>query len=107
MIKIKLSSNSTRFLQKLSTKHANQIKHKLISLQQNPYPHDSKKLKEYENFWRTDCGEYRIIYTLESEILHIYLVGKRNDNEVYTKLKRLTQRSCSIHSLDPTYNSHL
>lgn len=33
-------------------------------------------------------GEYRIVYHVEDQILEILLIEKRNDSEVYKKLKR-------------------
>ena len=52
----------------------------------DPEPHDSKELKGYP-YRGTDIGEYRIIYRLEENVLKIVLVGKRNDSEVYKKMK--------------------
>jgi mRNA interferase RelE/StbE len=39
---------------------------------------------------RTDSGEYRIIYRVEEDELHVALIGKRNDDEVYRLLRRMT-----------------
>ena len=39
---------------------------------------------------RADVGEYRIIYTVENDTLNVFVIGKRNDAEVYKKLKRKT-----------------
>ena len=38
---------------------------------------------------RADIGEYRIIYRVESDTLLIPLIGKRNDDDVYKRMKRL------------------
>jgi mRNA interferase RelE/StbE len=35
-----------------------------------------------------DCGEYRIIYRLDDDVLRIALIGKRNDDQVYEIFKR-------------------
>jgi mRNA interferase RelE/StbE len=40
------------------------------------------------HYWRVDIGEYRIIYEVEGNTLCIILIGKRNDDEVYKKLRR-------------------
>jgi len=38
-----------------------------------------------------DCGEYRIIYYVDGEVLRVPLIGKRNDDEVYKRLQRLSR----------------
>ncbi len=56
-------------------------------LKENPYPQDSSKLVGYP-YHRVDCGEYRIIYIVVGDTVEIKIAGKRNDDEVYKKLKR-------------------
>jgi mRNA interferase RelE/StbE len=87
MLKISFSSSAVKFLKKMSGKPAKQVKEKLESLIKNPYPNDSSKLIGYP-YYRVDSGEYRIIYIVSGDILEIKIVGKRNDDEVYKKLKR-------------------
>jgi mRNA interferase RelE/StbE len=53
----------------------------------NPEPNDSKQLVNYYPYRRADQGEYRFIYKVEGEIIYILLVGKRNDDEVYRKMR--------------------
>ena len=79
------------FLKGLPPKIAAQIAKKTLSLNVNPLPTDCKKLKGYPNFYRVDSGEYRIVYRYNSDenLVEVILVGKRNDDEVYKKLKRL------------------
>jgi len=36
-------------------------------------------------------GEYRIIYRISSETIFITLVGKRNDDDVYRRMRRLVR----------------
>jgi len=79
------------FLKGLQPKIAAQIAKKALSLNVNPLPNDSKQLKGYPGYYRVDCGEYRIIYRYqpEEDLVEVILVGKRNDDDVYKKLKRL------------------
>ena len=89
-ISIRLSKRSVKFIEKLPSKQARQIKTKILSLKVNPFPQDTKKLiNDSRNRHRVDCGEYRIIYSLEEKIVSIDLVGKRNDNEVYKIMSRI------------------
>lgn len=79
------------FLKGLQSKIAAQIAKKVLSLNIEPLPHDSKQLKGYPDYYRVDSGEYRIIYRFnpEQDLVEVILVGKRNDDEVYKKLERL------------------
>lgn len=89
MLKIDLQKDAAKFLKKLPPKHKKQIAHKIVDLCETPIPHDSKILKgTTTSFRRVDIGEYRIVYTVEKDAVHIFLIGKRNDAEVYKKLKR-------------------
>jgi mRNA interferase RelE/StbE len=87
MLKIDLSKDSEKFLTRLPPKHGRQIARKLEQMLENPHPHDAEQMKGYP-FLRVDIGEYRIIYEIRPNILSIVLIGKRNDDEVYRKLKR-------------------
>jgi mRNA interferase RelE/StbE len=89
MLSVQLSKRSQKFILNLPKKHALQIKLKIKQLLENPTPHDSKQLIGYEDLYRADIGEYRIIYEFDLQALFVLLVGKRNDGEVYKKLKRL------------------
>ena len=40
------------------------------------------------NYRRVDIGEYRICYTVMDSIIRIVVVGKRNDDSVYSLLKQ-------------------
>ena len=89
MPKIDFTPQAEKFLKKLPPKHNRQVSGKVQSLRENPFPNDSKPIKGSPGFSRVDIGEYRIIYYISIERLIIAVVGKRNDNEVYRKFKRL------------------
>jgi mRNA interferase RelE/StbE len=79
------------FIKGLQPKIAAQIAKKVLSLNIDPLPTDSKELKGYTDYYRVDSGEYRIIYRFDTEqdLVEVILVGKRNDDEVYKQLRRL------------------
>jgi len=88
-MKLILSKEAQKFIAKLDNKQAKQIIIKIKELQDLGHLHDSKKLKgATTEYHRTDTGEFRIIYQIESEALAVFLVGKRNDNEIYNRFKR-------------------
>jgi mRNA interferase RelE/StbE len=65
-----------------------QLTLKIFTLQLNPRPPDSKKIGEG---YRVDVGEYRIYYEVDDQarVVAVYVIGKRGDDEIYRKLKRL------------------
>ncbi|MCF4967090.1 type II toxin-antitoxin system RelE family toxin [Nostoc sp. CMAA1605] len=79
------------FLNGLQPKIAAQIAKKVLALNIDPLPADSKQLSGYPSYYRVDSGEYRIVYRFfpEEDLVEVILVGKRNDDEVYKLLKRL------------------
>jgi mRNA interferase RelE/StbE len=79
------------FLKGLQPKIAAQIAKKVLALNIEPLPNDSKQLKGYPGFYRVDSGEYRIVYRFQpdEDLVEVILVGKRNDDEVYQQLKQL------------------
>lgn len=90
MLKINLSKPSTKALLSIHPKHGKQIALKIKDLaSREGSVQDSKKLKGYP-YKRVDAGEYRIVYEIQKQTLSIFLVGKRNDDEIYRKLSRKT-----------------
>ena len=89
MLRPELNRAAVRFLQRLPPKHAKQIAGKIVALCSDPGPPDTRPLKGKQADYRhVDVGEYRIIYFVEGEVLRIPLIGKRNDADVYQRLKR-------------------
>lgn len=88
MLQIKLGKRAEKYLRALPKKHARQISLKLIELQRDPEPHDSKGLVG-SVFRRADIGEHRVVYTFSATTLLVPLIGKRNDDDVYRRLRRM------------------
>lgn len=60
----------------------------ILDLLQNATPHDSAALIGHHPWRRIDVGEYRVIYWFDDDTVHVPLVGKRNDDEIYKRLRR-------------------
>lgn len=82
----------------MPTKHQRQIKDYILSLQDNPIPHDVKKLVGYENYLRADIGEYRIIYRYDfkKNLVTVVLAGNRNDNQIYRVAKEFYPKTACV-----------
>ena len=89
MLEINILDEAQRFLNALTEKHEHQIVQKILLLARNPMHPRSKLLEEYAPLRRLRSGDYRIIYFVEGNVLKITLIGKRGDDEVYRRLKRL------------------
>ena len=88
MLALDLTHQAKEFLGRLDPKQFRQVVKKIFSLMDDPKPGDSKPLHGHP-FWRADIGEYRIVYRVEHSTLKVTIVDKRNDDEVYKKLKRI------------------
>jgi len=91
MATIQLKSAVIKWMKSLPPKHRQQIKNYLLKLVQHPIPHDSKTLINYAPYRRGDIGEYRVIYRYDKQDdnVTVVLIGKRNDNDIYKRMKRL------------------
>jgi len=88
---INTSPPSEKYFKRLPPKHRRQVAEKMFKLAENPEAQDAKSLRGYKDYYRADIGEHRIIYRWSSVTLFVDLIGKRNDDEVYRKLRRMTQ----------------
>ena len=89
MLILDLNRDASHFIGKLQPKQSKQVIRKIQDLTKEPYPQDSRPLKDISGGWlRVDSGEFRIIYRVEGNTCYVLAVGKRNDDEVYRKLAR-------------------
>ena len=87
MRKLNMDKDAVKFLQDLDAKQYKQVASKALSLMVNATPADYSHLKG-TSYYRVDSGEYRIVYYFDADTVYIDLIGKRNDDKVYGKLKR-------------------
>ena len=87
-MKLQLSRRAKNFLDTLPPKQFRQVVLTIFRLLTEPYPQDAKPLKGYP-YYRVDIGEYRVVYEISADALHVLVVGKRNDDAVYKHVKRL------------------
>ena len=90
MLRIDIAKRVEKFQSRLPSKHRRQIAERILALAAEPIAPDTKALQG-SDFRRADMGEYRIVYRIAGQVLQIVLVGKRNDDEVYRQLKRLSR----------------
>ncbi|OQW91522.1 MAG: hypothetical protein BWK78_04425 [Thiotrichaceae bacterium IS1] len=88
ILNLNIAKDISKYLRELPFKNFRQVCLSMFELRENPLPYDAEKLKGYDNLYRRDMGEYRIIYSFDKTTVYIYLIGKRNDDEVYRRLKQ-------------------
>jgi len=89
MLKLDIKKPAFDCLTELQAKQFRQVMLNILKLTKDPYPHDSQKLFGYP-YNRIDMGEFRVIYDIENqETVRIILVGKRNDGEIYKRLRNI------------------
>ena len=81
MYQLNLLEDPRKFLKNLrDRKLLLNLAHKIEELKYNPFPVNSKKLKENLGY-RLRVGDYRILYTVDKivQIIEIYKIGHRRD----------------------------
>ena len=86
VLPLSLSRASVRFVDTLPAKQYRQVMRRVIMLMADPHPADAERLKGYD-YSRVTVGEYRIIFDVQGGVLRVVAVGKRNDDEVYRRLR--------------------
>ncbi len=88
MHSLKLTKDAYDFIKGLDPKQFKQVMSKVLFLLSNSMPTDASVLKGYDDLYRVDQGEFRIVYRFTDKSVTVLVVGKRNDDEVYKKLSR-------------------
>lgn len=83
--RVEVSKTAKKELDKIAQPYAENILSEIIKLVENPRPSNSKKLKGTTNLYRLRVSMYRIIYTIEDEILRIEVIKIGHRREVYRK----------------------
>ena len=80
---IVFARSARKELESLSSSQIKRILSSIEKLSTEPFPHGCKKLKGEKNLWRIRVGDYRIIYSVFSDILLIDIIRIRHRKEVY------------------------
>lgn len=75
---IEWKENVLKDIQKIEAHISRRIVKKVEELAENPFSSDIKKLKERGDF-RLRVGDYRVIFSIEKEILTILKIGHRRN----------------------------
>lgn len=90
MYTISFTKEVLKFLKGLEAKPARQVYEKTISLVSDPRPASSTELRGYRGYLRLRVGDFRVIYKIAQDSIHIALIDARTDDEVYRHLDRIS-----------------
>jgi mRNA interferase RelE/StbE len=80
--RVEIKKSAAKEIERLPSKDRRAILEKIESLSENPRPYDCKKLSAQEKY-RVRCGDYRILYSIEDDILTIIVVKVGHRKDVY------------------------
>lgn len=81
--KISFKKSALKELQQLPNREVGRITKVIGELSEDPRPRGCKKLKGYSNLWRIRSGNYRVIYSIENQILIIEILEIVNRKDAY------------------------
>ena len=85
LYKIEWKQSARKEIEKLGKKAILRIIQHVEKLAENPLPIGSRKLHGADHTYRLRVGNYRVIYSLYSEILTIEIIKVGHRKEVYRK----------------------
>ena len=80
--KVEIKRSAVKEIEVLPRKDILSILEKIRRLGDDPRPSDCKKLSGQEKY-RIRCGDYRILYLIENDVLTIYIVKVGHRKDVY------------------------
>ena len=84
--KVQLKRSVVKTLKSLPQKEVKKIAKKIDSLERNPVPKDSKKLKSEKDLYRVRVGDYRILYFFQNSNLTVLVIRIGHRKDIYKDL---------------------
>ena len=83
--KVCFDKNYLKELERVPTVYRENIRKKIKELAANPRPEGYLKMKGSGNtpFYRIRCGDYRIVYTIDDDVLIILIIELGHRKEIY------------------------
>ncbi len=81
--KVQIKRTAQKQIDKLPLSVARRVVSKIRDLSDNPRPAGSRRIVGSENTWRIRVGNYRILYTIEDDILLVEVIRVRHRKDSY------------------------
>ena len=82
--KVIITKSAEKELAQLPVETIIRIREKVNLLAENPRPDGYKKLRGYKDFYRIRIGDYRVIYSIQDNILTVTVVAVGNRKDIYS-----------------------
>lgn len=79
-----IKSSAEKEMDRLSARVRGRIVAALEKLRSNPRPRGCLKLKGDDELWRIRVGDYRVIYTIQDDVLIVTVVRVAHRRDVYS-----------------------
>jgi mRNA interferase RelE/StbE len=83
MYSVRIKKKAQKQLSELPLQIADRVADTIDSLAENPRPDGTKKLQGYSNIYRIRISDYRIIYSIEDDILTIEIIKIGHRKDIY------------------------
>ncbi len=81
--RIVIEKKALKFLASVSKRDYLKLQEHINELAEDPHPFGSIKLQGSTNIYRHRFGNYRILYTVESDQLIVYIIEIGNRKDIY------------------------
>lgn len=71
---LEIGNSALNDLKELPINEFKQVVVKLLILQTNPQPKDSRRLKGYPDGYQVDQGDYQVLYTVKRDTIRVYRI---------------------------------
>jgi len=86
MYRVIVKKKVLKSLDKIPVAYLSSIKEAVNDLETNPRPFGYRKLEGFENSYRIRVGIYRIIYTIEDDILTVEVIKIDHRSRAYNQI---------------------
>jgi len=81
---LKIKKSAEKELANLPTATILAVKDHILTLRSNPFPNGYKKLKGFKKLYRIRIGNYRIIYSVQSDVLVVEILKIAHRKDAYS-----------------------
>ncbi|MVM41802.1 type II toxin-antitoxin system mRNA interferase toxin, RelE/StbE family [Spirosoma sp. HMF3257] len=86
--KVELIESAEKDFDKLSKKAKVQVAKLIDTLETNPRAGNVRELVGYKGVYRKRTGDYRVVYTIEDDVLVVIVVAVGPRKDIYDMIKR-------------------
>jgi mRNA interferase RelE/StbE len=78
-----IKETAQKQIKRLPAAYFNKVKKIILGLEENPRPHGAIKLHGGQNEYRIRFGTYRILYSIQDDVLIVYVFDVDHRKQVY------------------------